>query len=271
MKKKVKPSQTALKVALNIIALENVEKMKEVLPEGIVDKTVQLLINSNATNLRRIEKHQSPKIVNLYKKFDWLLPGQFEAMGYRKAAFETAVRDAIKNGALQVLVLGSGVKFFEIDHPDTAIYKTEGVDKLGKANNHFILHEDLSKKQLRDVLDKYEYWEKNAKSIITAEGLLQYLPPSSVSELFEQCKIISGNGSKIAFTYVGQAANGKPDAGPKSKLMLWILKTFGEAWLWSTKENDLRKLLFSNDWKMLNGENQNKKLGVEYFTMAEQI
>lgn len=42
MKKKVKPSQTALKVVLNIIALDNVEEMRSVLPEGIIDKTLHL-------------------------------------------------------------------------------------------------------------------------------------------------------------------------------------------------------------------------------------
>ena len=39
--KKGKPSQTALKVALNIIALGQVDSMKKVLPDGIVQARPQ--------------------------------------------------------------------------------------------------------------------------------------------------------------------------------------------------------------------------------------
>ena len=87
MKKKEKPSQTALKVALNVIALSHVEKMKDILPEGIVSATSGLLSNSNATSSRRLEKYLSPNILKIYKKFDWMLPGQFEVFGHRKAFF----------------------------------------------------------------------------------------------------------------------------------------------------------------------------------------
>lgn len=66
MAKKVKPSQTALKVALNIIALSHVKEMEGILPEGIVSATSDLLKSSRATTHKRIEKHHSPKIVKLY-------------------------------------------------------------------------------------------------------------------------------------------------------------------------------------------------------------
>lgn len=283
MKKKVKPSQTALKVGLNIIALSHVKEMKGVLPDGIVSATSDLLKSSGATNLKRIEKHHSPKIVKLYKKFDWMLPGQFEVFGYRKSFFEKNVIDAIENGATQVLVLGCGydtlcyrlaskyskVKFFEIDHPNTAMIKLEGVKKMGKSNNHYIIAEDLSKKSLSDVLGADEFWDNAAKTIITAEGLLQYLPPNSVVELFKRCSKITGNDSKIAFTYVGKGADGRPYAGPKTGLMLWLLKVSGEPWLWATSLIELSDLLLANGWKYSN-EEVNKN-GIEFFACATKI
>lgn len=285
MKKRKNPSQTAVKVALNIVALSHIKKLEKILPRKIVEATVNLLYASNATNIRKIKMHQSPSIVGVYRKFDWLMPGQFEALGYRKSLFNTSVKEAIDNGASQVLVLGSGfdtlcyrlstkfpnVNFFEIDHPNTAIYKSEGIEKLGKAENHYILNEDLSKKKLSDVLENFPHWDTNTKSIITAEGLLQYLPPFAVNELFDQCMKVSGNESKIAFTYVGKSKNGKPDAGPRAKIMLWILKLYGEAWLWATNMNDLKNLLESNGWKFSESNNQNKKIGIEYFVCAQQI
>jgi methyltransferase (TIGR00027 family) len=281
--KKDNPSQTALKVALNIIALSHLESMKKVLPEGIVKATSDLLKAAGATTQKRIKKHQSPKIVSLYKKFDWILPGQFESFGYRKAFFEKNVRNSVKNGAEQVLILGAGydtigyrlsaeftnVKFFEIEEPATAMVKTAGLKKLAAAANLFVLPEDLGKKKLSEVLEENSNYDKNKKTIITAEGLLQYLSPESVSDLFNECNKISGADSVIAFTYIGKRPDGKPDAGPRSGLMLWLLKVGGEPWLWSTTDDDLKKLLNDTGWEnspdLTNTEN---KKGIEYFALA---
>ena len=281
--RKNKPSQTALKVALNIIALSHVDSMKKVLPDGIVQATTDLLKAAEATPQRRIEKHQSPKIVSLYKKFDWLLPGQFENFGYRKAFFENSVRNSIKDGIEQVLILGAGydtigyrlskefpkVKFFEIEEPVTATVKIKGLKKLGVAANLFVLPEDLGKKKLSEVFEANSNWEKKKRTIITAEGLLQYLDPGSVSDLFRECYKNSGEDSRIAFTYIGSRADGRPDAGPRSGLMLWLFKVSGEPWLWSTTDEDLKKLLNETGWEYsseLTGPE--KKRGIEFFASA---
>ena len=283
MKKKEKPSQTALKVALNIIALSHVDKMKNILPEGIVTTTSELLINSEAISLRRLKKYLSPKILKFYKKFDWMLPGQFEVFGYRKAFFEKNVLDAIQNGVSQVLVLGAGydtlcyrlsakypnIMFFEIDHPVTALRKIDGIIKMGKLNNHHIIPEDLSKKTLSEVLAKNGFWNSKARSIITAEGLLQYLPLKSVKDLFKQCSSNSGKESRVAFTYVGKDPNGKTHAGPNSRLMLWLLKMGGEPWLWATNLTELNELLIEQGWQYSPELTGNKiKRGIEYFACA---
>jgi methyltransferase (TIGR00027 family) len=283
--KKNKPSQTALKVALNIMALSHVDSMKNVLPDGIVQATTDLLEAAEAAPQGRIDKHKSPKIVSLYKKFDWLLPGQFEVFGYRKAFFEKSVRNSIKDGAEQVLILGAGydtiayrlskefpkVNFFEIEAPATAMIKIKGIKKLGTAANHFVLPEDLGEKKLSQVFEADSSWDKKKSTIITAEGLLQYLDPGSVSDLFMECYKNSGENSRIAFTYVGSRSDGTPDAGPRSGLMLWILKVSGEPWLWSTTDEDLKTLLNQTGWEYsseLTGPE--KKRGIEYFASAER-
>lgn len=257
--------------------------MKKVLPDGIVQATIDLLKAAEAAPQGRIKKHQSPKIVSLYKKFDWLLPGQFEVFGYRKAFFENNVRNSIKDGAEQVLILGAGydtigyrlskefpkVKFFEIEEPATANIKIEGLRKLGAADNHFVLPEDLGKKKLSEVFEANSNWDKNKKTIITAEGLLQYLDPGSVADLFRECYKNSGEDSRLAFTYVGSRSDGRPDAGPRSGLMLFLLKVGGEPWLWSTTDEDLKKLLNDTGWEYsseLTGSE--KKRGIEYFAVS---
>ena len=278
--KKVKPSQTALKVALNIIALGNVPEMENILPGGIVSTTSELLRNSGATSAKRINKHHSPKIVSLYKKFDWLLPGQFKAFGFRKAFCEHNVKEAIKDGATQVLILGAGydtigfrlsqefpqTKFFEIDQPATAELKIKGIDKMGPPGNLHFIPEDLSEKKLVNVLESRPLWNHETKSIIIAEGLLQYLSPNSVIELFEQCNLSTGPESRIVFTYIKKGADGKPYAGPRTNLLLWLLKITREPWLWATDLIELKQLLVDTGWRYSAELFRNiKSSGVEYF------
>ncbi len=80
------------------------------------------------------------------------------------------------------------------------------------------------------------------------EGLLMYLPPAAVHDLFIQCAAISDNSSRIAFTYISTGADGRPDAGPWTGLVLWILKVTGEPWLWSIRPEQLDRFLEETGW-----------------------
>ena len=284
--KNKRPSQTALKVSLNIIALRNVPEVANILPEGIVETTSKLLSASEATPQRRIDIHHKPKITSLYKKFDWLLPGQFESFAYRKAFCEDSVKEAIDEGATQVLVLGAGydtlglrlapqypeVEFFEIDSPSTAKSKINGLIKIGKPENLIVISEDLGEKALKKVLEENNAWDSQAKSVIIAEGLLQYLAPSAVRELFNQCYNVTGEGSRIAFTYTCKGADGKPYAGPHTKLVTWIMKITGEPWLWSATENELKNLLNETGWQYSKADNiYINNTGIEYYAVARKF
>ncbi len=283
---KNKPSQTALKVALNIIALGNVPEVAKVLPKGIVEMTSKLLSESGATPQRRIDMHHKPKITFLYKKFDWILPGQFKSFAYRKAFCENSVREGIEKGATQVLVLGAGfdtlglrlasdypnVRFFEIDNPYTAEYKIKALIKIGKPENLIVIPEDLGEKSLKKVLEENSVWNSEAKSVIIAEGLLQYLEPSAVKELFNQCYKVTGEESKIALTYTGKGENGKPYAGPHTKLVMWLMKITGEPWLWSATKDELKNLLNETGWRYSEVDNIYKNnTGMEYYAIARKF
>ena len=106
--RKDKPSRTAYKVALNIVTLGAKREMDGVLPPGIVDATIRLLIASGAAKATTVRWARSPRMVCVYQAFDWMLPGQFEAFGHRKAFCERQAREGIDAGASQILVLGAG-------------------------------------------------------------------------------------------------------------------------------------------------------------------
>ena len=281
--RKNRPSRTAYKVALNIVTLGAKPGMEKILPPGIVEATERLLVASLAVGSRSVRWSRSKQMVSVYEAFDWLLPGQFEAFAHRKAFCERQVRDGIDAGASQVIVLGAGydtlgwrlapefpgVNFFEIDHPATALLKAEGIEEMGQRQNLCLLSEDLGGRKLEDVLTANEVWDHKARSVIIAEGLIMYLPPEAVRDLFLQCALMTGTGSRIAFSYIPTGADGRPDAGPWTGLMLWLQKVVGEPWLWSIQPEKLGSFLKEMGW--INAPELagvTSKQGIEFFVVA---
>lgn len=280
---KEKPSKTAYKVALNILTLGVKPEMAEILPSGIVDTTEKLLIASGAAKPRTVKSSRSSWMVYVYEAFDWMMPGQFESFAHRKAFCEKQVREGISDGVSQVLVLGAGydtmgwrlapeypeVNFFEIDHPATSSLKVKGIEEMGPRPNLHLIPEDLGKRDLIDVLTEVENWDNSASTTFIAEGLLQYLTPSAVSTLFMQCASVISSG-RIVFTYIPALEDGRPDAGPWSGLVLWLLKVSGEPWLWSLQPKELDNFLDKSGWKNEPDliKNYTGKHGIELYAVA---
>ena len=280
---KDKPSRTAFKVALSMVTLAAKPGMDRILPSGISEASEKLLVASGAAGARTIRWSRSQRMVSFYEAFDWMLPGQFEAFGYRKAFCERQVKDGIRAGVTQVLVLGAGydtmgwrlapdfpgVNFFEIDHPATARLKAKGIEAMGQRDNLFLIAEDLGKRKLADVLKSEAAWDQNAPTVIVAEGLVMYLDPEAVRDLFCQCAAMVGVGSRIAFTYIPTGADGRPDAGPWTGLMLWLQKAGGEPWNWSIRPEELGSFLEESGWTSFPEQVETaSKRGVEFFAVA---
>jgi methyltransferase (TIGR00027 family) len=222
-------------------------------------------------------------MVSVYEAFDWMLPGQFEAFAQRKAFCERQVREGIGEGASRILVLGAGydtmgwrlapefpdVTFLEIDHPATARLKAKGIAAMGQRNNLSLIAEDLDKRKLEDVLKTNELWDQTAKTVIVAEGLVMYLSPEAVEDLFRQLADITGDGSRIAFSYIPSGEDGRPDAGRWTGLMLWLQKVAGEPWIWSIGPEELGPFLDKTGWmNALSAAGTTVKHGVEFYAVA---
>ena len=281
--RKDKPSRTAYKVALSIVTLGAKPGMDKILPPGIVQATEKLLVVSGAVGARGVRWSRSKRMVSVSEAFDWMLPGQFEAFAHRKAFCERQVRDCISAGSTQILVLGAGydtmgwrlapeypgVNFFEIDHPATARLKAKGIDAMGQRDNLCLIAEDLAKRKLVDVINSNVSWDQGARTIIVAEGLVMYLPYEAVRDLFFQCAVVVGVGSRIAFSYIPTGADGRPDVGRWTGLMVWLQKAIGEPWIWSIRPEELDLFLEESGWTnspALAGTTD--KHGVEFYVVA---
>lgn len=278
--RKDRPSRTALKVALVVVTLGAKPGMEGLLPPGIVQASQEVLLASGVVGPRTIRWAGSRRAVTVYEAFDWMLPGQFEAFANRKVFFERQVREGIESGATQVLVLGAGydtlswrlapefpkVNFFEIDHPATARLKAKGIEAMGKPNNLCLIAEDIGKRMLVDVLKFNSSWLLNTQTVILAEGLLMYLSPEAVLSLFSQCSSLVGRGSRFAFSCLTRGADGRPDVGRWTGLMLWLQKAVGEPWTWSLRPGELDSFLERAGWKIT--PEQVSLHGVEFYAVA---
>lgn len=278
-----KPSRTAYKIALSIIILGAKPGMDRVLPPGIAEATAKLLVASGLISEYEARWYRSRAMVSFCEAFDWMMPGQFEALGHRKAFFERQVRDGIGQGATQVLTLGAGYDtlgwclapefsdrdFFEIDKSATAHLKAKGFTAMGMHDNLHLIPADLRELKLTDVVSAHRKWDKAAPTVIIAEGLLMYLPFAVIQDLLVTCAAMTGAGSRFAFTYVAPNTNGHPDAGPWTNFVLWTLQLYGEPWLWSIHPEQLGHFLEQNGWQnapyLLGSTN---KQGVEFFAVG---
>ena len=280
-----KPSKTASKVAIAIVALGAKPELAEILPPGIVSATEKLLVASGIVGPRAIRWTKSQLMLSIYEAFVWMLPGQFHALAHRKAFCERQVREGIGAGATQILILGAGydtigwrlapeisqVNFFEIDHPATARLKSKGIDVIGRHENHVLIATDLGNRTLLDTLDADGSWDRRERTVIVAEGLVMYLPDEAVRGLFSQCSVVTGAGSRIAFSYISTGADGRPDIGRWTGLMLWLQNQIGEPWIWSIHPEKLGPFLEGTGWRYdLTQTGASDKHGMEYFAVANK-
>ena len=281
--RKETPSRTARKVALNIVTLGAKPGMEVILPSGIVAATAELLVASGAVGETTIRFARSRLAVAIYEWFDWMGPGQFEAFAHRKAFCERQASEGINAGATQILVLGAGydtlgwrlapefpeVNFFEIDHPATGRLKTRGIETMGTRQNLSLIATDLGERKLVDVLQTNGLWDRNARTVIIAEGLVMYLPHDAVHDMFCQCAAITGAGSRACFSYIPMSADGRPYVGRFTGLMLWLMKVVGEPLLWSIKPEQLGAFLEGSGWTdVTKMAGVTGKYGVEFFCVG---
>ena len=120
---------------------------------------------------------------------------------------------------------------------------------MGRRENLILIAEDLGENKLQDVLQANSLWDFAGPAVILAEGLIMYLPPEAVRELFSQCPLVTGADSRIAFSYIPKGRDGRPYVGRWTGLMLWILKSVGEPWLWSIHPEQLDVFLRKSGWR----------------------
>ncbi len=166
-------------------------------------------------------------------------------MAMRKLFLETQVREAIKAGVKQVLIIGGGfdtlalrlhkefpqVHFIEADRGETREVKLKALATLGNvlpefkergANLHY-LECDLSQPDWPQFLQNQGYFSAQSDSVVIAEGLIPYLTAGQTNSLFTRLREnIMTAKSQLLVGFAG------PNTGIAKALADMLLEESGE-------------------------------------------
>jgi len=187
-------------------------------------------------------------------------PGLMLHYALRKRFIEEECISALKGGYSQVVNIGAGfdtlswrlhsrfqdVNFMEIDHPATSTVKQQIVKE--KQTNLSLMSVDLSKNSLVQVLLKHEGFDPDRKTFYICEGVLIYLEPDSVREVFESLKRVSKTSVRFAFTAMSPI--GSPTNNMRLLLNLY-LRVNSEPFAWSLELSEVETFVNSLGYRLL--------------------
>lgn len=172
----------------------------------------------------------------------------------RKRRIEEITREAIENGAVQIVILGAGfdtlalrlhrefpeINFIEIDHLATQQVKLRVAENEGLIGpNLSFIPCDLSARSFEDSLSSDRRFKKDAHSLFIAEGLLMYLEPPQIGRIFDFIKKSTAEDSLFAFTFMEKRPDGRIAFRDSSKLVDYWLRMHGEPFRWGLRRDDL--------------------------------
>jgi methyltransferase (TIGR00027 family) len=185
------------------------------------------------------------------------VPGLIMHFTLRKRFIESAVLEAIAQGATQVLIVGAGfdtlalrlhrchaiVNFVELDHPATQRYKRNAIAGHDIGDNLVLQPFDLTQETLQEVLSRVPAWSWKAKGVVIVEGLLMYLDHAEVRALIGMFGTVLGPSSRIIFSVMESTSDGRANFHNATPLVRRLLGRWREPFKSSLSAKELPSLL----------------------------
>jgi methyltransferase (TIGR00027 family) len=143
----------------------------------------------------------------------------------RTGFFDRCVVNAIARGARQVVIVGAGydgralryakpgVRFFEVDHPDTQRDKITRLDRLGLDRHEIVFAAfDLRRPGLAAALTEAGF-EPEAPAVMLCEGLLVYLDLPALRRLLDELRALTAPGTRLAVSCSRRGRAASPEHG----------------------------------------------------------
>jgi len=124
-------------------------------------------------------------------------------------------------------------------------------DRMGTTRVQF-LPVDFTTDDLKQKLVLHEGFQSMACSVITMEGVTQYIPKESTADTLKKLKDIVAPGSTLLLTYVDQNYLGDGETVPKSYQRIQQLAAkVGEPWVSGWTKEDFRVFLRENGYEVV--------------------
>lgn len=206
--------------------------------------------------------------------------GLYEYVIARTKYIDSVFQKAISNGFIQILIFGAGfdsrgirfgrannnVKIFEMDAPITQNAKIDQFKKrkIDIQSNIIFFPVDFDNESAENKLMEYGF-KKNKKTLFILEGLLMYLHPESVDNIFELINKFAGKGSEIVFDYIYSSVIRGENLYYGESGILKKIKNTNEPWLFGMEKGEIK--LFLKKWNLKLVENLNSEdLEKRFFT-----
>jgi methyltransferase (TIGR00027 family) len=237
------PSATAYLIATSTLFVAADRQAGRLVPERAAELSAYF-VETRSRAARRIHealRHRCARpFVRALERLT--LPGIQLHYALRKLYLEETARAAIADGIRQVVIFGAGydtlalrlheaypdTQFIETDHPATQRRKIHALAarrdaRQRPATNLRFLPVDLTRGQLADTLLGFDGYRADDRTLFIAEGLLMYLAPAEVDDLFQTMRDCSGASSRFAFTFMEPQADGRVNFLTRSRAV--------DAWL----------------------------------------
>jgi methyltransferase (TIGR00027 family) len=203
-----RPSRTAAFVALGR-AMANLGLSH--IP-GFSDPTARILLTDRARrSLAKVERAKAEGKGGM--RFE-MARGMADMIGLRTVAIDASVRDAIVNGATQLVILGAGydgrawrmpelrgVRIFEVDHPATQGDKRRHLTELPPAFGEISLVSiDFERESLNAVLNRAGH-DPQSPTCWIWEGVVMYLTHEAMRATLASIAARSASGSTAIINY----------------------------------------------------------------------
>jgi len=194
------------------------------------------------------------------------LPGIIRHYWNRKYLIEQECRLALKEGFMNVVVLGAGfdtlalrlqeefeqVNWTEFDHPATQKTKTDALNTSGIETSRI----SFQTLDLETHPDKWPTLPDHA--VIIAEGLLMYFEKDKVKEIIRWANSGGSSKNRMIATYMEQVDHKAIGFRPRSWLIDWWLRNNEEPFLWHHAQAALQEFVEPLGYKLIRNIAGNK-------------
>jgi methyltransferase (TIGR00027 family) len=143
-------------------------------------------------------------------------------------------------------------KVYELDAPSTQGAKVRQYARRGVSvpRNLVFVPIDFEKERMEDRLHEVGF-SPEARTLVIAEGVVQYLRPEAVYATLQALHNVLGEGSKVVFDYAHASVLGGSDATYGQAGITKGAERFGESWQFGLEKAEVGPLLAKYGLRLL--------------------